>query len=211
MIYHKELYLEVENEINLAASLAEVDNAKGFVIFVHGSGSSRFSLRNKFVARVLNEAGISTLLFDLLTVAEDEDRENRFNIGLLTDRLIQITGRFLKDEDFEFLPFGFFGASTGAAAAIVAAAELNDNISAIVSRGGRVDMASGYLDKISAATLFIVGGLDYGVIDFNAEAYEKLSCKKDMEIIEGATHLFEEEGKLEEVAELSKNWFLENF
>ncbi len=179
------------------------------VIFAHGSGSSRFSGRNKFVAEELNRAGIATLLFDLLNDEEAVFRKNVFDIDLLSERLLGAT-RWVKQN----LPeggkgIGYFGASTGAAAALKAASVSPIPIGAIVSRGGRPDMAMEYLPKITAPTLLIVGSRDYQVVELSEMAYERLNCTKKLELVRNATHLFEEEGTLELVAESAKKWFLE--
>ena len=181
--------------------------AKGVVIFAHGSGSSRHSPRNKFVAEELQKVGIGTLLFDLLTEKEDEIYETRFNIDLLTDRLIAATKWLKRQKQFTDLKIGYFGASTGAAAALAAAADLGSDISAVVSRGGRPDMALAILDKVTAPTLLIVGGEDEIVIELNEKAFAQLKSEKQLEIVPGATHLFEEPGALERVALLAADWF----
>jgi putative phosphoribosyl transferase len=185
--------------------------AKGLVVFAHGSGSSRFSSRNRFVAEILNEAGIATLLFDLLTEEEEDidqrSREFRFDIDLLTDRLIGVIDWVSKETMTAELPVGLFGASTGAAAALGAAAARPDKVDAVVSRGGRPDLALPHLAKVKAPTLLIVGGEDTVVIELNQQAAERLAVEHHLEIIPGATHLFEEEGKLEQVANLACNWF----
>ena len=181
--------------------------ATGIVLFAHGSGSSRFSSRNTFVAKILQRAHFATLLVDLLTEKEDEVYDTRFNIILLTERLIAITHWLQihpKTKDFSI---GLFGASTGAAAALKAAAALGPQIKAVVSRGGRPDLADEDLESVASPALLIVGGKDYGVIELNEQAYQKLACTKKLAIVEGATHLFEEPGALEEVARLATNWF----
>lgn len=184
------------------------------VLFVHGSGSSRMSPRNQFVARSLNDAGIGTLLFDLLTPDEENidmiSGEYRFNIPFLSERLVMVTDWVIKNPMTKRLSLGYFGASTGAAAALVAAAYLPHDVKAVVSRGGRPDLAAPYLAKVLAATLLIVGGNDHPVIEMNEEAFQKLSCLKDLIIIPGATHLFEEKGKLEEVSKFAQSWFQEH-
>lgn len=179
------------------------DEASGLVIFSHGSGSSRFSSRNKMVAGYLEQKNIATLLFDLLTGEEDKDYDNRFNIGLLADRLIGATEWAVMETG---LPYGFFGASTGAASALQAAAVLPET-RAVVSRGGRPDLAMPYLDAIQAPTLLIVGELDPDVLELNMNAYTQLRCEKAFETVPGATHLFEESGKMEEVCLLAGAWF----
>ena len=182
--------------------------AHGIVLFAHGSGSSRFSPRNNYVAKVLNDAGIATLLIDLLTREEDLDYDLRFDIMLLAERLQEATGWLQQDERTKGLKIGYFGASTGAAAALKAAARLGKTIQAVVSRGGRPDLASNFeLGKVSSPTLLIVGGNDDVVIDLNRRAFASLACEKEMKIIPGATHLFEEPGKLEQVAIDARNWF----
>ena len=194
------------NDVSLVANLNQPEQSEALVIFAHGSGSSRLSPRNSFVADVLNDHNITTLLVDLLTPSEDEVYENRFNIDFLTDRLIRVTERALEQIAFDHLPIGFFGASTGAAAALDAAAFLGSTVKAIVSRGGRPDLAKN-LQKIQAPTLLIVGSLDAPVINLNEHAYGLLSGKKEIQIVEGATHLFEERGTLKEVANLAADWF----
>jgi len=180
----------------------------GLVLFAHGSGSSRHSPRNNFVARVLRENGLGTLLMDLLTPLEDIDYQARFDIGLLTRRLLQATQWVKQNPETANLPVGYFGASTGAAAALRAAAAMGDRVQAVVSRGGRPDLA-GQLDlvKVRAPTLLLVGGLDTEVIELNQAAYALLSCAKKLRIVPGATHLFEEAGTLEQVASQAAVWF----
>jgi len=195
------------DSVTLEGDLAIPEGAQTVVVFAHGSGSSRHSSRNKFVAQVLRESGIGTLLFDLLTRQEDTVYENRFDINLLTSRLKAVTC-WLKDQpQTRELNTGYFGASTGAAAAIRAAADLGTAIGAIVSRGGRPDMAEEALEKVQAPTLLIVGGYDDIVIQLNQQAYDLLKAKKELKIIPCATHLFEEPGALEEVARLAAQWF----
>ena len=185
---------------------------RGVVLFAHGSGSSRFSPRNQYVAKALNKAGLATLLIDLLT-REEEDidtstGEFRFDIDLLSQRLISATKWLRENPATRNLAFGYFGASTGAAAALIAAAKIPEEIKAVVSRGGRPDLAVDYLQKVKAPTLLIVGGNDPTVLDLNKKALVRLSVLKKLEIVSGASHLFEEPGKLEEVAKLSADWFL---
>ena len=192
----------------LEGTLNIPERAKGIVIFAHGSGSSRFSPRNMLVARVLQEAGIGTLLFDLLTGEEDIDYETRFDINLLAERLTIATRWLLEQSESKGIKMGYFGASTGAAAALQAAAEPDIVISAIVSRGGRPDLAMPVLNMVKAPTLLIVGGYDDVVIKLNREAYNQLKAEKKLVIVPAASHLFEELGKLEEVAKLAKEWFL---
>lgn len=195
------------NAISLKGHLRIANNQKGLIIFSHGSGSSRLSSRNNYVADLLLNEGFSSLLFDLLTEAEDLIYKNRFNIDLLTQRLVKVTQWIAKQNSTKDLPIGFFGASTGAASALNAATLLNTKIKAIVSRGGRPDLAELNLVKINIPTLLIVGGNDDIVIKLNEKAYNKLSGIKKLEIVEGATHLFPEPGKLEVVAKLTYNWF----
>lgn len=198
------------DEFILKGSLTIPKNANSLVIFSHGSGSSRFSTRNNFVARILNQSNIATLLTDLLTMEEDEIYENRFDIELLTQRLITVTYYASELPTLKKLPVGYFGASTGAASALKAAARLEHMVKAIVSRGGRPDLALDDLKLIEAPTLLIVGSRDHVVIKLNEQAYKYLTCYKKLEIIDGATHLFEEPGKLEEVADLASKWFTEH-
>ncbi len=190
--------------------LTQVPDEKGLVIFAHGSGSSRLSSRNKFVAHILQDGSFSTLLFDLLTMEEEQidqyTREFRFNIPLLAERLVKTT-HWIKHEQKVECSIGYFGASTGAAAALIAAAQLPQEIDAVVSRGGRPDLAGAYLSKVKAPTLLVVGERDYDVITLNQEAYAQLTCEKKLEIVSGATHLFEEEGTLDKAARLSLAWF----
>jgi len=195
--------------IGLSGDLALPQDATGIVIFAHGSGSSRLSPRNRRVAAELQKKGLATLLLDLLT-PEEEARDIqtaalRFDIDLLAPRLI--AAMHLMRERVK-LPIGFFGASTGAAIALVAAAHHPDDVAAVVSRGGRPDLAMSVLPKVRAATLLIVGGRDTQVIQMNRQAYDHLECEKRMEIVPGATHLFEEPGALEQVAALAGNWFV---
>jgi putative phosphoribosyl transferase len=185
--------------------------APGLVIFAHGSGSSRHSPRNRHVARVLQEHGLGTLLLDLLTVKEERTEspagELRFNVGLLADRLIRASAWAVQNRNTSSLPIGNFGASTGSAAALVAAARQPESVKAIVSRGGRPDLAGPYLSSVRAPTLLIVGGDDTVVIRMNEEAMLHMVAETKLEIIPGATHLFEEPGSLEKVAELATDWF----
>jgi len=196
-------------EVTLSGELNIPRNAAGVVLFAHGSGSSRHSPRNQFVARTIRNAGVGTLLFDLLTRDEEAidayTRHLRFDIGLLADRLVNAT-YWLKGE-FDHLRPGYFGASTGAAAALVAAAQLGEIMGAVVSRGGRPDLAAESLSLVKAPTLLIVGGLDYLVIEMNRQAYSRLHCEKEIEIVPGATHLFEEPGTIDQVAHLAAEWF----
>jgi len=183
----------------------------GIVVFVHGSGSSRLSPRNQMVAEELNQGGLATLLFDLLTEEEeaidDQTRELRFDIPFLAERLLRVLAFLEKDPKTKGLKIGLFGASTGAAAALMAAAQIKQKIAAVVSRGGRPDLAGASLPVVTAATLLIVGGNDTQVIELNDQAFRELGCEKKMEIIEGASHLFEEPGTLAQVALLAQKWF----
>jgi len=193
----------------LQGELALPAQASGVVLFAHGSGSSRHSPRNTYVAGVLRAAGLGTLLFDLLTAAEDRDYATRFDIPLLTSRLVAATWWILRETPATALPIGYFGASTGAAAALAAAAEMGTRIGAVVSRGGRPDLAGATaLPRVTAPTLLIVGGHDPAVIALNREAYTQLGCVKTLHIVPGATHLFEEPGTLEQVAALASDWFV---
>ena len=189
--------------------------AKGVVLFAHGSGSSRFSPRNQYVANVLNKAEIATLLIDLLTKDEEKvdmrTRQFRFDIDLLTERLMSAAKWLKRNTRMQNLKLGIFGSSTGAAAALIAAAKLPGDVAAVVSRGGRPDLAMEHLAEVRAPSLFIVGGRDAVVIDLNRKAMAEVSAKKNLEIVPGATHLFEEPGKLEEVAKLATSWFLQHF
>jgi putative phosphoribosyl transferase len=194
--------------LGLPASLDVPDGAVGVVLFAHGSGSSRFSPRNREVAAGLQAHRIGTLLFDLLTEGEAGDRRNVFDIGLLAERLTLATVHLRGLSGFQELPIGFFGASTGAAAAIEAAASLGSQVSAIVSRGGRPDLAPKALPLVEAATLLIVGGDDRDVLELNRQALDKLTCDKRLAIVPHATHLFEEPGALAEVTNLAAAWFL---
>ena len=193
--------------LRLQGELVLPEHAKGIVLFAHGSGSSRHSPRNTYVARVLRSAGLGTLLFDLLTAGEDADYATRFDIPLLTTRLLAATRWLAGDARAAGLPVGYFGASTGAAAALAAAAELGTSIGAVVSRGGRPDLAgASLLPRVTAPTLLIVGGHDPAVIALNRDAYAQLACVKALEIVPGATHLFEEPGTLEQVAAHASEW-----
>jgi dienelactone hydrolase len=185
--------------------------AKGLVIFAHGSGSSRFSPRNTHVAHQLEVRGLGTLLLDLLTEHEAYDRRNVFDIPLLAGRMVEAVRFARSDAELSNLPIGLFGASTGAAAALVAAAQLPEEVAAVVSRGGRPDLAGSALSQVRAATLLIVGGADYGVIELNRDAFAVLTCEKKLEIVPGATHLFEEPGTLDKVVELAAQWFNAHF
>lgn len=201
-----EIKFNLLNAPGLIGNLRVPEAAKGLVIFAHGSGSSRLSPRNQFVAGVLNQHGIATLLTDLLTPFEDELYENRFNIDLLGNRLVKITEWCYEHPSLHALNIGYFGASTGAAAALQAAALLEKNVTALVSRGGRPDLAKA-LPTVAAPTLLIVGSLDIHVIELNKQAFDKLKCEKQLEIVSGASHLFEEPGTLDKVAALAAGWF----
>jgi putative phosphoribosyl transferase len=208
-IREKEVLIPAGN-MKLAGIFSLPPKPAGVVAFAHGSGSGRLSPRNAFVAQVLQQAGLATLLFDLLDVSEELDRRKVFDIGLLADRLLAGALWLMDGALSRGLKIGYFGASTGAAAAFEAAAREPKRVAAIVSRGGRPDLAIDYLDKVKAPTLLIVGGNDRTVIAMNREAFENLKCKKNMVVIPGATHLFEEPGALDEVAKLAANWFLKH-
>jgi len=205
------------NAVHIPAGSAALDgelvippSASGVVLFAHGSGSSRLSPRNTYVAKVLQQRGIGTLLFDLLTREEDRNYETRFDIALLTQRLLSATAWLQAGPQTQTLKLklGYFGASTGAAAALQAAAEMGNKIAAVVSRGGRPDLAGELaLSRVSAPTLLIVGADDYQVIELNRQAYALMHCKKEIVLIPGATHLFEEEGTLEQAASAAAGWF----
>jgi putative phosphoribosyl transferase len=188
--------------------LARPPAAAGLVIFAHGSGSGRFSPRNIQVAHELQQAGFATLLMDLLSEREADDRANIFDIPLLGERVADAVRWTAGQRGLSALPVGLFGASTGAAAALVAAAAAPERVAAVVSRGGRPDLAGNMLEQVAAPTLLIVGGADEVVLDLNRQAYAKLRCHKALEIVPGATHLFEEPGALEQVTDLARQWFL---
>ena len=192
----------------LPGLLTVPEGAKGIVVFAHGSGSSRLSPRNTRVSRALNEAGLATLLFDLLLSDEAEDRGNVFDIPLLASRLEEALDWLTGEEILAALAVGLFGSSTGAAAALVAAARRPERVLAVVSRGGRPDLAKGALADVKAPTLLIVGGRDDVVIELNEGAMAALSCEKRLDIVPGATHLFEERGALDEVISLATGWFV---
>jgi putative phosphoribosyl transferase len=211
----------VKTELKIPAGLVSLDGtltvpdlASSVILFAHGSGSSRYSPRNQFVARVLNQAGLATLLFDLLTCKEEAEdigtARYRFNIDLLAERLVYATEWILEQKQTSRLSIGYFGSSTGGGAALVAAAERPRDVSAVVSRGGRPDLADDLLSRVLAPTLLIVGGRDEIVIELNQQAQRKMRCEVKLEIIQGATHLFEETGALDRVAQLASDWFLQH-
>ncbi len=208
---HNELTIGA-GEAKLAALWTVPTNAIGAIVFAHGSGSSRLSMRNQFVARTLQQAGLATLLLDLLTPEEEEyDRRTdllRFDVAFLAQRLEAAIAWCMTRDEVKRLPMGLFGASTGAAAALIAAARLPSEVHAVVSRGGRVDMAASFLPQVQAPTLFIVGGNDRQVLELNLAAAKNLRAEHDVVIIAGASHLFEEPGALERVAELARDWSL---
>ena len=201
----KEVAIPVKS-ITLKGELSVPLNATAIIVFSHGSGSSRFSSRNQMVAAYLRERNFGTLLFDLLTNQEDEDYDNRFNIDLLSSRLIGVTEWLNANPATKDLSVGYFGASTGAASALQAAANMG-SVGAVVSRGGRPDLAMRFVERVEAPTLLIVGGLDSVVLELNQRVLQRLHCPKDLIIVEGATHLFEEPGKLDKVATLAAEWF----
>jgi putative phosphoribosyl transferase len=196
----------------LSGNLDIPEGAVALVLFAHGSGSSRHSPRNQFVAHTLNDAGLATLLFDLLTPKEEaidmHSREHRFNIGMLAERLVHATKWGKQQQETRDLRIGYFGSSTGGAAALVAAAEIPKDVGAVVSRGGRPDLAGDALPKVQAPTLLVVGGNDDIVIELNEMARDQMRCEVKLEIVPGATHLFEEPGALEKVAKLASDWFV---
>jgi putative phosphoribosyl transferase len=194
-------------DLDVTGRLTVPTRAAGLVVFAHGSGSSRHSPRNQYVAEVLHEAGLGTLLFDLLTPAEESDRRNVFDIGLLADRLAAAVGWLGGQPRAHGLPLGLFGASTGAAAALWAAADPGLDVHAIVSRGGRPDLAGDRLGLVRAPTLLIVGGHDDAVLELNRSAQAKLRCPNQLDVVPGATHLFGEPGTLAAAAGLARDWF----
>lgn len=198
----------LEGELKIPA------NSPGIVLFAHGSGSSRHSPRNQYVARIIRQAGVGTMLFDLLTGPEEREDDVtaalRFDIPFLVERLIAATEWVAHESDLERLKLGYFGSSTGGAAALVAAATLGNKINAVVSRGGRPDLAGVALPKVTSPTLLIVGGDDYQVLALNEHAFARLKCEKELKVIPNATHLFEEPGALEEVARLAAQWLDRN-
>ncbi len=214
----KKQTIQIEQAIDIPSGNVQLEGelklpkgANGIVLFAHGSGSSRHSPRNQFVARTIREAGVGTLLFDLLTKDEEAvdayTRQLRFDINLLAKRLVDATNWITGQPATQHLRIGYFGASTGAAGALIAAVDLPNIVAAVVSRGGRPDLAGEALPKVKAPTLLIVGGNDEVVIGMNQKAYAKLTCEKQLKIVPGATHLFEEPGTLEQVAQLASTWF----
>jgi putative phosphoribosyl transferase len=201
----------IAGTVRLQGILGLPSHALGVVVFAHGSGSGRFSPRNNFVARVLQNAGIATLLVDLLEESEDWDRQKVFDIDLLTNRLLANAHWLRQQPETRGLMLGYFGASTGAGAALQAAAREPREITAVVSRGGRPDLAMEYLPLVRASTLLIIGSEDKQVISLNEAAYAQLRCHKELAIVPGATHLFEEPGTLDKVAQLAQDWFTNNF
>lgn len=202
-----EVAIAADGGIQTVGDVAVPESALGLVVFAHGSGSSRHSPRNRQVAAALQERGLGTLLLDLLTQAEERDRANVFNIELLGTRLVAATDWAARSPDLAELPVGYFGASTGAGAALWAAAELGDRITAVVSRGGRPDLAGERLSAVTARTLLIVGERDEVVLELNREAQRRLRARSELVIVPGATHLFEEPGALEQVSALAGEWF----
>lgn len=206
-----------DEEVRVSAGSASVaghltipEHPVGVVLFAHGSGSSRHSPRNRYVADVLNDAGLATLLFDLLTPEEERNRANVFDIELLARRLVDVTGWLSRQEDTAALPVGYFGASTGAGAALVAATDPRVNVAAVVSRGGRPDLAGPFLARVHAPTLLIVGGNDEMVLELNRQARAAIPGKCELAVVPGATHLFEEPGTLERAAMLARDWFIDH-
>lgn len=202
------------DDVTLEGNLGLPEGATGIVVFAHGSGSSRFSPRNQFVAEALRDGGLATLLFDLLTSEEEEldqrTRELRFDIQMLAGRVVGATDWLVKQPFAQNLEVGYFGSSTGAAAALIAAAEREGVVEAVVSRGGRPDLASARLPDVKAPTLLIVGEKDQPVIQMNRQAMEQMQTKKELQIVPGASHLFEEPDTLEQVADLARDWFLKH-
>jgi putative phosphoribosyl transferase len=194
--------------VSLAGRLTIPEHSTGIVVFAHGSGSSRHSPRNRYVAEVLNKAGLATLLFDLLTTDEESNRANVFDIGLLAGRLVDVTGWLARQPDTAALPVGYFAASTGAGAALVAATDPQVKVGAVVSRGGRPDLAGSFLRNLHAPTLLLVGGRDDVVLGLNRQAQAAIPGECELVVVPGATHLFEEPGTLERVAVLARDWFV---
>ena len=217
-MYESKQHLELDQAVKIRSGRVQLDGelkvpqgATGIVLFVHGSGSSRHSSRNQYVARVIRKAGVGTLLFDLLTREEEAidayTGELRFNIAFLAKRLVDATNWITSQSATQHLRIGYFGASTGAAAALIGAVELSNVVAAVVSRGGRPDLARNALSRVKAPTLLIVGGYDNVVVELNENALAKLACEKELKIVPRATHLFEEPGTLEQVAHLASDWF----
>lgn len=204
----RRVQIHVAPGVLLEGNLGMPEEARGIVVFAHGSGSSRHSPRNRFVAAVLQRAGLATLLLDLLTPAEERERANVFDVRLLGERLLDATSWAASAPPLASAPVGYFGASTGAAAALWAAAQPDCPVAAIVSRGGRPDLAGSLLPVVQAPTLLIVGGRDEVVLELNRKAQSELRCENDLAVVPGATHLFEEPGALETVAGLARDWFL---
>ncbi len=213
-VQQERLVQVVAGSVTLEGALGIPPDARGLVLFAHGSGSSRHSPRNRYVAQVLRESGLATLLFDLLTAAEEEvdalTAQLRFDIRLLAERVVGATDWLMEYPDTRHLKIGYFGASTGAAAALVAATERPNVVGAVVSRGGRPDLAGPVLPRVNAPTLLIVGGYDTTVIEMNRQALALLRVEKRLDIVPGATHLFEEPGTLEQVAHLASAWFTQH-
>lgn len=207
MVGQSDFHIQLDG-VRLDGRLAWPESSKGLVIFAHGSGSSRLSTRNFEVSQALNEASFTTLLFDLLSPSEARDRSLRFDADFLGERLVKVIDWTLSQSVTHKLPIGLFGASTGAAAALVAASKRPERVRAIVSRGGRPDLAMHVLDHMRTPTLLIVGGHDYSVIEQNRRAFEKLKGAKDFSVVTRATHLFEEPGAMDEVSDLARDWFL---
>ncbi len=208
----KRILSRVDEHHRLTGDLSLPEPLHGLVVFAHGSGSSRLSPRNKFVAECLNKQGLGTLLLDLLTPEEDRLYSNRFDIELLSKRLLHMVTWVGNQREFQYIPIGFFGASTGAAAALCAAAQFTGEVKALVSRGGRPDLAGEEsLGSVTAPTLLIVGGEDRDVLELNRIAFSKMNCERELYVVPGASHLFEEPGKLQEVADLAADWFVRHF
>lgn len=208
------MQLLLDTPVRVSTEAAELDgqltvpeHSWGAVVFAHGSGSSRRSVRNRYVAKVLNDAGLATLLFDLLTPSEEANRANVFDIGLLAGRLVEVTEWLQSRPELASLPVGYFGASTGAGAALAAAADKRGAVAAVVSRGGRPDLAGARLAQVTAPTLLIVGERDETVLDLNRQAQRTMSAPCTVAVVPGATHLFEEPGTLEQAAALARDWF----